>query len=239
MTAYDIGLASLASLIILKQHLDILIEPITDIVNTSLKEGVFPDCWKCATVTPLLKKAGMDLVCKSYRPVSNLSFVSKIVEKAGLQQYVTHLDSENMFSTKNSAYKKHHSTETLLLKINSDIMNNMDSQKVTMLVLLDLSAAFDTVSLNILSEVFQFKFNIKGSVLNWFQTYLKDRKQRILINNTLSDEYELKVGVPQGSCAGPVAFLGYLSSLYDVIDKHLPEVGGYADDPTIFGLHTW
>ena len=87
----------------------------------------------------------------------------------------------------------------------------MDSQKVTMLVLLDLSAAFDTVSLNILSEVFQFKFNIKGSVLNWFQTYLKDRKQRIRINNTLSDEYELKVGVPQGSCAGPVPFLGYLS----------------------------
>jgi hypothetical protein len=113
-------------------------------------------------------------------------------------------------------------------------MNNMDCQKVTLLVLLDLSAAFDTVSLDILSEVFQCRFNIKGSVLNWFQTYLTDRGQRILINNTLSDVYKLKVGVPQGSCAGPVAFLGYLSSLYDVIDRHLPEVGGYADDNQLY-----
>lgn len=219
---------------LLKQCLDVLLEPITNIVNSSLHEGEFPQNWKCAVVSPLLKKAGMDMVYKNYRPVSNLSFVSKIVEKAGLLQYVDHLESIDKFSAQNSAYKKYHSTETLLVKIHSDIMNNMDCQRITMLVLLDLSAAFDTVSLDILSEIFQYRFNIKGNVLKWFQTYLTDREQRIMINSAMSDVQKLRYGVPQGSCAGPVTFLGYLSSMYDVIENHLPMVGGYADDHQLY-----
>ena len=90
---------------ILKDCLDVLISPLLDIVNSSLKEGVFPAGWKCAIVTPLLKRSGLDLVCKNYRPVSNLSFVSKTVEKAGLVQYVNHLESIDMYSKHNSAYK--------------------------------------------------------------------------------------------------------------------------------------
>ena len=219
---------------LLKQCLHILIDPITDIVNSSLQAGEFPDGWKCAVVTPLLKKAGMDLVYKSYRPVSNLNFISKIVEKAALSQYIDHLEAMSMFSPQNSAYKKNHSTETLLVKINSDIMNNMDCQNVTLLVLLDLSAAFDTVSMDILSEIFQFRFNIKGTVLSWFKTYLTDREQRVKINSAISEKYKLKFGVPQGSCAGPVVFLGYLSSLYDIVQQHLPTVGGYADDHQLY-----
>ena len=110
-------------------------------------------------------------------------------------------------------------------------MNNMDCQKVTLLVLLDLSAAFDTVGLDILTEIFkQHRFNINGTVLNWFQTYLSNRELRVSVNNTLSSKYQLKIGVPQG----PVAFLGYLSSLYDIIEKHLPSVGGYADDHQLY-----
>ena len=162
---------------LLKQCMDVLLEPITDIVNGSLQTGAFPDCWKCGIITPVLKKKGSDLVCRNYRPLTNLSFLSKIVEKAGLSQYVDHLDSIDMFMSNNSAYKKHHSTETLLVKINSDIMNNMDQQTVTMLVLLDLSAAFDTVSLGILTEIFQFRFGIAGNVLKWFVSYLSDREQ--------------------------------------------------------------
>ena len=219
---------------LLKSCLDVLVDPIKDIVNSSLEHGEFPNCWKCATVIPLLKKAGLDLVCKSYRPVSNLSFVSKVVEKAGLAQYIDHLESANMYSPQNSAYKKQHSTESLLVRIHSDIMNNMDSQKVTLLVLLDLSAAFDTVSLDILSEIFEHRFNIKNNVLDWFQSYLTDREQRVYINKTFSEMYKLKVGVPQGSCAGPAAFLGYLSSLYDIIETHMPNVGGYADDNQLY-----
>ena len=144
-------------------------------MNGSLQTGAFPDCWKCGIITKLLKKKGSDLVCRNYRPGTNLSFLSKIVEKAGLSQYVDDLDSIDMFTSNNSAYKKHHSTETLLVKINSDIMNNVDQQTVTMLALLDLSVAFDTVSLGILTEIFQFRFGIAGNVLKWFVLKLPER----------------------------------------------------------------
>ena len=221
---------------ILKDCLDEVIMPITDIINSSLQEGVFPSNWKTALVTPLLKKADLELSYKNFRPVSNLSYMSKLVEKAGLAQYVEHLCGIGKFSSKNSAYKDKHSTETLLVKIHSDILNSIDTQKVTLLVLLDLSAAFDTVNLDILTEIFRCHLNITGNVMNWFQSYLKDRDQRIIINNVISNSHSLKYGVPQGSCAGPVVFLGYLCSLYDIIEKHLPsvQVGGYADDHQLY-----
>ena len=221
---------------LLKQCLDVLIEPITNIINSSLREGVFPQNWKTAIVTPLLKKTGLELIFKNFRPVSNLSYISKLVEKAGLSQYVTYLKKIDRFSSLNSAYKEKHSTETLLTKIHSDIINNMDSQKVTLLVLLDLSAAFDTVSLDILTDIFKSRFNISGNVLSWFRSYLQKRDQRVIINNIISSSHELKYGVPQGSCAGPVVFLGYLCSLYDIIKKHLPtvQIGGYADDHQLY-----
>ena len=221
---------------LLKECLEVLIDPITDIINSSLTEGLFPGNWKSAAVVPLLKKTGLENKYCNYRPVSNLAYLSKIVEKAGLEQYVKHLESINMFGSQNSAYKRGHSTETLLVKIHSDIVNNMDHQKVTLLTLLDLTTAFDTVSLEILSDIFVNRFHIGGGVLSWFRSYLTDRSMRVLINDTLSDCYMLRFGVPQGSCAGPVVFLGYLSALYDVIDKHLPNVkcGGYADDHQLY-----
>ena len=126
---------------LLKKCIDILIKPITAIVNKSLLTGSFPDCWKCALVIPLLKKLDLDLISKNYRPVSNLPFVAKIIEKSALPQFVQHLQQNGLYSTQNSAYKEYHSTETLLVKVYSDIMNSMDRQQVTILVLLDLSAA--------------------------------------------------------------------------------------------------
>ena len=221
---------------ILKECLDEIIIPITNIINSSLSEGLFPSNWKTAVVIPLLKKAGLELILKNFRPVSNLSYMSKLVEKAGLAQYVDHLSSIGKFSSNNSAYKDKHSTETLLVKIHSDIVNSIDNQSVTLLVLLDLSAAFDTVNLDIITNIFRNHFNITGNVLTWFQSYLQNRDQRILINTTISNTHKLKYGVPQGSCAGPVIFLGYLCSLYDIIEKHLPSVrvGGYADDHQLY-----
>ena len=119
---------------------------------------MFPNCWKCPIVTPLLKKSGLEAIHKNYRPVSNLAFISKIIEKAGLHQYIEYLESNNQLSSQNSAYKPAFSTETLLVKIHSDIMNSMDKQEVTMLILIDLSAAFDTVRLDILTEILNKRF---------------------------------------------------------------------------------
>ena len=129
--------------------------------------------------------------------------------------------------TKNTTVLRH-----LLVKVYSDIMNSMDRQQVTILVLLDLSTAFDTVDLEIL--IFQQRFNISGTVLSWFFSYLRDIEQRVSIKDTLSEIYRLKYGMPQGSCAGPVVFLGYLSSPYDIIERHAPSTAGYADDTQLY-----
>ena len=121
-----------------------------------------------------------------------------------------------------------------LLEVQSDILSNMDKQEVTLLVLLDLSAAFDTVDHNILINILESDFGICGDVLQWFRSYLTGRVQRIIVNQKSSKTFNLNYGVPQGSCLGPVLFLLYASRLFEVVKKHLPSVHGYTDDTCRF-----
>ena len=102
-----------------------------------------------------------------------------------------------------SAYKRHYSTETALLKVKNDLLMSMDNQRVTFLVLLDLSAAFDTVCHQIVVDRLHSKFRVSGTVLEWLRSYLSKRSQRVSIKGVLSDGFELRHGVPQGSCLGP------------------------------------
>ena len=215
---------------ILKQCSDELIKPIKSIINKSFSEAAFPLEWKCASVIPLLKKSNLENIFKNYRPVSNLSFTSKLVEKAALNQLIPHLESTKVYAVNNSAYKKYHSTDTLLTKIHSNIINNIDNQKLTLLVLLDLSAAFDTINIDKLINTLNNHFNVKHNALHWITSYLTERKQRIYIKNAISDIFHLNQGVPQGSCLGPIAFLTYISTLYDIIKDYLPSVDSFADD---------
>ena len=106
---------------------------------------------------------------------------------------------------------------------------SIDNHEITLLVVLDLSAAFDTIDQQILLSVLENDFGIIGSALTWFTSYLADRKQRVLINDSSSDEFQLHCGVPQGSCMGPVLFILYVSRLYHVIANHLPSAHEYAD----------
>ena len=126
---------------LVKDCADILITPITNIINYSLKEGSFPNCFKIAYVTPLLKKPSLDRnLLKNYRPVSNLSFISKLIEKAVANQLNSYINNEGLSNLNQSAYKRLHSTETALLKVQNDIAASMDSGKAVALTLLDLSA---------------------------------------------------------------------------------------------------
>lgn len=145
----------------------------------SLESGFFPDIWKDSFVTPLLKKQGLDLVFKNFRLISNLSFISKLVERVAADQIQSYLNEHDLFPTLQSAYRQHHSTETALLKVKNDILMNIEDQCVTLLVLLDLSAAFDTVDHRILLDRLQFDFGISGSALNWFESYFSNRTQCI------------------------------------------------------------
>ena len=132
---------------LLKHYIDYLIVPITAIINLSMREGVVPPDFKQALVTPLIKKKTL---CrnefKNYRPISNLSFLSKILEKIVAKRLNAHIEEHLLSNHVQSAYKRFHSTETALLKIHNDIICNMDNGKVTALTLLDLSAAFDTTA---------------------------------------------------------------------------------------------
>ena len=138
-----------------------------------------PDILKHALIKPLLKKLDLELIEKNYRPVSNLSFLSKLIEEAVIQQYSNHLAKNGINDLHQSAYKKFHSTETLLTKVKNDIQMKMDKGQVVMLVLLDLSAAFDTIDHDILINRLERRYGIKGTALKWFKSYLTNRTQSV------------------------------------------------------------
>ena len=110
----------------------------------------------------------------------------------------------------------------------------MDKGHVTLLVMLDLSAAFDTVDHGILLHRLQSKLGLREKALLWFKSYLTGRTQQVSVNGTLSDKFNLTCGVPQGSCLGPLLFTIYASSLFDIMKFHLPSVHTYADDTQLY-----
>ena len=131
---------------------------LTKMVNISLESVRFPSAWKEALVRPILKKNGLDTVFKNYRPVSYLSFISKVTERAVFLQIDNHMKKHDLYPSLQSAYRKNHSTETALLKVTNDILMEMNSQHAVLLVLLDLSAAFDTVVDSVLLRRLQTSF---------------------------------------------------------------------------------
>jgi hypothetical protein len=160
---------------LLKSCLDVLLDPITKIVNLSFSSAEFPSSFKQAHVTPLLKKYNLpseDL--GNYRPISNLNFVSKIIERIIYLRLSSHLSSFSSITPYQSAYRPFHSTESALLYIQNDILLATDKQKLTALVLLDLSAAFDTIDHNILLNRLSSYCGISGAACSkpyFFLTY--------------------------------------------------------------------
>ena len=122
----------------IKEYLGVLLPLITHIINLSLQSGSLAGAWKEAFIIPLLKKVCLDIIFPNFRPVSNPSSISKIAERASVKQISSHMNLHCPLPALQSAYKEYHRTETALLKVLSDIRLDMDAQKVTLLVMLDL-----------------------------------------------------------------------------------------------------
>ena len=173
---------------LLKKCIDVLLPLVTSIINMSLSTNQVPLDFKSARIRPLLKKPGLDPdTLKNYRPVSNLPFLSKVLEKVIDAQLEHHLTVNNLHEIHQSAYKKLHSTETALLKVQSDILKSLDNGSVCALVMLDLSAAFDTLDHSILLQRLEHLYGISGKSLSWISSYLHDRYQVVTINGELSE----------------------------------------------------
>jgi hypothetical protein len=211
--------------------LDVLMPSIVNIVNVSLRTGVVPTLYKTAVVKPLIKKPNLDCnQLKHYRPVSNLSYLSKLVERVVQKQFLAYLDTHKLLPASQSAYRPHHSTETALVKITNDILLAMDQGQMTALTLLDLSAAFDTIDHEILLETLQSLYGITGMALNWVRSYLGDRSQYVSVHGHSSRLAPLHFGVPQGSVLGPILFIMYTKPLTTLIDGYTLPSQSYADD---------
>ncbi|WP_295513932.1 reverse transcriptase domain-containing protein, partial [Thiolapillus sp.] len=141
---------------------DEIVPALTHVVNQSLLSGTFPTVFKHAIVKPLLKKTSLDPNdLKNFRPVSNLSFFSKLLEKVVMSQLLDHLNTNELWPRFQSAYRACHSTETALLRVLNDLLTASDDGQVSLLTLLDLSAAFDTIDHDILFHRLEHVFGIQ------------------------------------------------------------------------------
>ena len=133
-----------------------------------------------------------------------------------------------------SAFGKHHSTETLLIKLFNDIGSTLDAGRNALLTLLDLSSAFDTLDHEILFESLHSRFGLTGNVLSWIKSYLFHRSEAVSINGILSNLQPVKTGVPQGSILGPILFNLYISPIEDIVHAHALSTLLYADDVQLY-----
>ena len=210
-------------------------EIITYFANLSFSEGIFPALFKKATVTPLIKGHSLD---KSepfnYRPISNLNFISKVLERLFLCRFQSHILKYPNFNSHQSAYRPHCSTETALQLLLDQVYSAADEGKPTLLISLDLSAAFDTVDHSVLLKRLSCSFGITGNVLSWIQSYLCDRTQSVRIGSHSSPPNPCLVGVPQGSVLGQLLFSIYTSPISTIAESHHVSQQQYADDTQLY-----
>ena len=203
---------------------------LTKLVNISLSTGSMEGV-KLSIIDPLLKKLGLDAdTKKNYRPVNSLLFISKLTERVVLKRLNAHMSFNNLHCNTQFAYKKEHNTETMILKVVDDVLLGFDENKGTILLFLDLSAAFDTIDINKLLAILSEEIGITGVALKWFQSFLTGRTQKVRIDDKFSKILEVLFGVPQGSVLGPKLFSIYVRAQPKIFDNCSFTASSFADD---------
>ena len=205
-------------------------ESLTFICNQSIMNSTFPEKWKEGKVTPLHKNGPKDDT-NNYRPISVLPVLSKLLEKHVHDSLMFYLSSNNLLHSTQSGFRPNHSCETALLQMTNKCLGAINNNEMVGMVMIDFRKAFDLVDHTLLLKKLKY-YKISEETISWFSSYLLKRKQKVFVNNTLSDSEDIICGVPQGSILGPLLFLIFINDLPLNIDNVLTDL--YADDTTLY-----
>jgi hypothetical protein len=214
---------------LLKIGSSILAAPISHMINQSFSQGVFPSIFKVSKIIPIYKSGSTEL-CNNYRPISLLSNLSQILEKAMHKRLYEYLEKFDIIYKLQFGFRKHHSTNHALVNLITSVREILDKGEYACGVFLDLQKAFDTVNQNILLEKLAV-YGIRGVCHKWFTSYLHGRKQFVTIDNVNSEVLDISIGVPQGSILGPLLFLLYINDFRLTLSTSVAQ--HFADDTII------
>lgn len=214
----------------LKESVGYIVKPLTYLINKSLENGIFPESLKIAVIKPL-HKSGDKRELSNYRPISLLSNISKIFEKIIKSRITGFIKKNNMISEKQYGFMEGRSTQDAIAELTRKIYNALDARKPAICLFVDLAKAFDTVSHPDLLETLE-NFGFRGSAHRLMTSYLSGRKQCVTLDNEVSSTRVVSFGVPQGTVLGPILFILYVNSLFDL---QIPaEITSFADDTVFF-----
>ena len=216
---------------IIRDSLPYILTPVTNIIiiNSSLLSSTYPDSWKLAEVVPIPKEGNYEIASNN-RPISLLPILSKVCEKVALNQLTEYLNKYNLLSPCQSGNKRNHSTETININTTDRILKSMDQKKLTALILIDLSKAFDSIDHSILLQKLK-AVGVSLSALEWFQSFLTDRRQYVRIGSSTSNPLKITHGVPQGSMLSPLLFSIYTNDLPSATKEC--SLDSYVDDSKV------
>ena len=182
------------------------------VFKVSIQQGIFPDRLKIAKVTPIFK-SGDKYNVSNYCPIPILAVFSKVLERIMYNRVCNHLDSKALLYEKQFGFQRNNSTEHVLLKVTRDITGSFEKREYTIGVFIDPSQKFDTVDHQVLIKKFKY-YESDGTALNWFKSYLSNRKQFISSQDVSKNSVDIFCGGPQGSILGLLLFLMYVNGLF-------------------------
>ena len=218
---------------IIKKIILPIANPLAHIFNLSLLQGRVPSSMKIAKVIPLFKR-GDKYDVNNYRPISLLSSFSKILEKIVYKRTLSFINHNNIFSDVQFGFRERHSTVHALLTFIDKAAHSIDNSSHMIGIFLDFSKAFDTINHDILLSKLSH-YGVRGKALEWFRSYLSNRKQYVSLNNNVSSFCDINCGVPQGSILGPLLFLIYINDFCKC--STILSFIHFADDTNLFYSH--